>query len=137
MRFLHRIIAAPLVVLLAGAWGCEEAPTAANAVEVPSGRDVRFLDAITNVPGAEGATARFRFVVPGLTEADIEATVPDMQALCDTYALPRTEAMQPVPQQIIITLAAEETTFGQPAPDVVQFFEAYSVQDGACVWEAY
>jgi len=137
VRFLHRIIAAPLVVLLAGAWGCEEAPTAANAVEVPSGRDVRFLDTIANVPGAEGATARFRFVMPGLSEADIEVTAPDMQALCDSYALPRTEAMQPVPQQIIITLAAEETPFGQPAPDVVQFFEAYSVQNGVCVWEAF
>lgn len=136
MRHLHRFIAASLAVLFAGAGGCEETPSP-DAVAVPSGREVRFLDVISNVPGSEGATARFRFVVPGLAEADSEAAVPDMQALCDSYALPRVEAMQPPPQQIIISLAGKETPFGEPAPDVVQFFEAYSVQDDACVWEVF
>lgn len=136
MHHRTRIIAASLAVLFAGAGGCEETPSA-DAVSVPSGRDVRFLDVISNVPGTEGATARFRFVVPGLAATDIEAAAPDMQALCDTYALPRVEAMQPPPQQIIISLAGEETPFGEAAPDVVQFFEAYSVQDAACVWEVF
>ncbi|WP_431300510.1 DUF6497 family protein [Tabrizicola sp. BL-A-41-H6] len=136
MRHLHRIFAASLAVLFAGAGGCEETPSA-DAVTVPSGREVRFLDVISNVPGAEGATARFRFVVPGLAEGDSEADAADMQALCDTYALPRIDAMQPPPQQIIISLAGKETPFGEAAPEVVQFFEAYSVQDGACVWEVF
>lgn len=136
MRHMHRIIAASLAVLFAGAGGCQETASP-DAVSVPSGREVRFLDVINNVPGAEGATARFRFVVPGLTEADIDAAGPDMQALCDSYALPRIEGVQPAPQQIIISLAGAETPFGEPAPDVVQFFEAYSVQDGACVWQVF
>jgi hypothetical protein len=95
------------------------------------------LDVITNAPGSAGAAARFRFLVPGLVEDDLAASADDMQALCDDHALPLTVGMVPAPQQIIITLMAAEVPFGQPAPDVVQFFETYGIADGACVVEPF
>lgn len=113
--------------------GCNEAGPPLDAVTVPSGRLVTFLDVVTNAPGAKGATARFRFVVPDLTAQDDASA--DMEALCNTYALPRIGGMVPEPQQIIVVLANQAVPFGQAAPDAVQFFEAYSVTNGSCMWE--
>jgi hypothetical protein len=136
MTAFHRSFLGFSVILLVSAGGCEEDSSNA-AITVPSGRVVQLLDVITNVPGTEGAAARFRFIAPGLSPEDSDAAVSDMQALCDTYALPKIEGMVPAPQQIIISLAAEAVPFGEPAPEITQFFEAYTVKDGACIWEAF
>lgn len=136
MAAASRLAAALAASLLLAAGACEEdAPPAGDAVAVPSGRVVQALDVITDQHGPAGATARFRFVVPGL-QPD-EDTSADMQALCDSYALPRTESMVPAPQQIVITFADRAVPFGEAAPDAVQFFEAYAPKDGACVWEMF
>jgi hypothetical protein len=116
---------------------CQEDAPPAGAIDVPSGREVTLIDVITNAPGPEGATARFRFLVPDLAPGDVETTAGDMQALCDTYAVPRVDGMVPKPQQIIISLASEAVAFGEPAPDVVQFFEAYRINAGLCEWAAF
>lgn len=105
-----------------------------GGIEVPSGREVTLIDVITTAPGPEGATARFRFLAPGLTQAETGTAVGDMQALCDSYALPRTEGTVPEPQQIVISLSSEAVPFGEAAPDVVQFFEAFDPKGGACQW---
>lgn len=136
MAAASRLAATLAASLLLAAGACEEdAPPAGDAVAVPSGRVVQALDVITDLHGPAGATARFRFVVPGL-QPD-EDTSADMQAICDSYALPRTEGMVPAPQQIVITFADRAVPFGEAAPDAVQFFEAYSPKDGACVWEMF
>jgi hypothetical protein len=109
-------------------------------IPVPSGQLVTLLDVVTNIRGPAGLTARFRFVAPGIADGtvDFDTAVIDMQALCDSYALPRSiTGTGPMPQQIVISLAAAPTVFGEPAPDVTQFFEAYSIQDGACIWEVF
>jgi hypothetical protein len=116
---------------------CQDDTPAEGAIQVPSGREVLPIDVITNVAGTTGAAARFRFLVPGLGEDDLAASADDMQALCDTHALPLTDGMVPAPQQIIITLMAAEVPFGVPAPDVVQFFETYGVEGDACVVEPF
>ena len=136
MAAVSRLSAALAASLLLAAGACEEeAPPAGDAIAVPSGRVVQALDVVTDLAGPQGATARFRFVVPGLLpEEDASA---DMQAICDSYALPRTEGMVPAPQQIVITFADRALPFGEPAPDAVQFFEAYSLQDGSCIWEMF
>ena len=135
------LVTALAASLLLAAGGCEEdkedagAAAGGEVVAVPSGREVRVLDVITNARGTEGAAARFRFVVPGLKSGD--DWVDDMQALCDGYAVPRTEGMVPAPQQIIISLSASPVPFGEAAPDVVQLFESYSFKDGSCIWEVF
>lgn len=134
---LRRLGLALAGTLLLAAASCEEDPPAAEGerVEVPSGREVIFLDVIANAPGAEGATARFRFVAAGLKAG--EDWVDDMQALCDGYALPRIDGMVPAPRQIVISLADRALPFGEAAPEAVQLFEAYTPKDGACIWEMF
>ena len=61
----------------------------------------------------------------------------DLAALCDSYALPRAAEATPVPDQIIISLADRVVPFGQTDPDATQYFEAYRIEDGACVWDMF
>lgn len=132
------LIRSGLLALTLGALAaCQDDAPAAGAIAVPSGREITLIEVLTHAPGATGAAARFRFLAPGLVPEDLESAVSDMQALCDGYALERTQGMVPEPQQIIISLAAEAVPFGQAAPGVVQFFEAYTVTDGTCIWEQF
>ena len=116
---------------------CQDDAPAGEAVTVPSGRALSLIDIVTNARGPEGATARFRFLAPGLVPDDAEAALGDMQAVCDSFAIQRIEGMVPVPQQIVISFASEAVPFGEAAPDVVQFFEAFRPENGACVWEVF
>lgn len=109
-----------------------------DLIEVPSGQPITLLEVILNEPGTEGATARFRFLAPEITpEGDFDAAVADMQHLCDTYALQRIAGTVPMPQQIVISLSDREVGFGQSDPDATQFFEAFSIDTGICVWEPF
>jgi Family of unknown function (DUF6497) len=125
------------LMLIAALAACQEEKPAGPQVEVPSGRELSLIDVITNAPGPEGAAARFRFLAPGLAAEDAEAANADMQVVCDSYALERTDGMVPEPQQIIITFMGAAVPFGEPAPDVVQFFESFRAENGACVREVY
>lgn len=137
MEHLARMRLITVLALGACVCGCNEDAPVGQEIAVPSGREVRLIDVVTNAPGPEGATARFRFLMPGLTAAGIATSADDMQALCDNYAVQRIDGMVPEPQQIIISVAAAETAFGEAAPDVVQFFEAYRIENGACIWAAF
>ncbi|WP_051294500.1 DUF6497 family protein [Gemmobacter nectariphilus] len=111
-------------------------------VPVPSGQPVTFLDAIWNEPGPAGLTARFRFVAPQIAQqggtVDFDTASADMEDLCNTYALPRIETTTgPRPAQVVISLSDRPVEFGVISPEATQFFEAYSIQDGACLWEAF
>lgn len=116
-------------------------PGSEELIAVPSGQDVSLQDVIWNAPGPEGLTLRFRFLAPGIARdggtVGFDQAVADMQALCETYALPRLAELGPVPSQVIISLSDRPVAFGEARPDATQFFEAFSVQDGICIWEAY
>lgn len=116
---------------------CQEDPPPGEVVTVPSGRALSLIDIVTNAPGPAGATARFRFLAPGLSPDDAEAAAADMQALCDSFAIKRIDGMVPAPQQIVISFASEAVPFGEAAPEVVQFFESYRPENGACAWEVF
>ncbi|WP_417720971.1 DUF6497 family protein [Salipiger sp.] len=118
-------------------------PTAAMAgdepVAVPSGMRVAFHDVIRDAPG-EGLIYRFRFVAPeigGDAPRPYEEVAPDMDFLCDGYAVPRLAQTGPVPGRIVISLMADVVEFGEPNPEIPQYFESYSLRDGACIWEAF
>lgn len=126
-----------LLGALALASACQEDPPPGEVVTVPSGRALSLIDIVTNAPGPAGATARFRFLAPGLSPDDAEAAAADMQALCDSFAIKRIDGMVPAPQQIVVSFASEAVPFGEAAPEVVQFFESYRPENGACAWEVF
>ena len=111
------------------------------AITAPSGQIVTLQDVVWNAPGPDGLTLRFRFLAPAIAEeggsVDFDAASADMLWLCQTYALPRVPNPGPQPSQIIISLSDRDVPFGQAAPDATQFFEAYSLKDGTCIWNVF
>ncbi len=117
--------------------GAQIFPGDDTLIAVPSGQAVTLQDIIWNVRGVQGLTLRFRFVAPDLAALDVEAALADVQMLCEVYAAPRVTDFGPEPQQIIISISDEARPFGESAPDAVQYFEAYRLENGACIWEIF
>lgn len=110
-------------------------------IPVPSGHTVTFLESIIGEPGPAGLTARFRFVAPQIARdlglMTFQQAEVDMHFLCETYALPRLAYPAPQPSQVVISLSDSPVPFGEPSPDVTQFFEAYLPEGDRCIWEGY
>ncbi|RVT86997.1 hypothetical protein DXV76_02605 [Rhodobacteraceae bacterium CCMM004] len=125
--------AAGIAILAAGpALAAIEEP-----LQVPSGQVVIFHEVIADAPGG-GLTYRFRFLAPGIGgDVDFAAASPDMQHLCDVFALDRLPATGPRPTQIVISLADRPVEFGVMTPEAVQFFEIYRPDAAACIWEPF
>lgn len=116
------------------------AASPACAIDVPSGQPVELQEMLVDTQG-EQTWLRFRFVAPeiardggALSYAD---AVPDFLHLCDTLALPYLAAYRLSGDVIVISLADRATAFGVPDPEATQYFEAFRVQDGTCLWEAF
>ncbi|WP_300519090.1 DUF6497 family protein [Aliiroseovarius sp.] len=107
---------------------------------VPSGQEVRFLDAIWTGEGA-ARVVRFRFVAPAIArdraEVEFSQAEADMAHLCEDFALPRLAGEEPPPAQIIISLADRPLDFGLADPEATQFFEAFRPDHGSCIWEGF
>jgi Family of unknown function (DUF6497) len=143
----HRVIATLLATLFAtvqaGAQtgGAIVIPAEDTApVDVPSGQPVTPLDVILNEPGPMGTAVRFRFIAPEIAPGksiSFDTATADMLDICTTYAMPRLDNPDTMPDQIIISLSDRDVPFGQTDPDATQFFEAYSIEGDACVWEMF
>ncbi|RAZ87663.1 DUF6497 family protein [Cereibacter johrii] len=114
--------------------------TETDPIAVPSGQAVTLIDTIWNEPGPAGLTFRFRFLTPGIAAGggvDYDTAFSDMVALCESYVLPRVAEMVPPPAQVIVSLSDRPVPFGEADPDATQYFEAFSIRDGHCIWEAF
>lgn len=140
LRSLSRVALAILTgIALVRPASAEEAGGSAP-IPVPSGEEVHWIETIRDSQGPAGLTLRFRFLAPGIggeSPVSQEAAQADMQALCDGFALSRVPGVGPKPAQIIISLSDRPVPFGETDDDAVQYFEAYSIEDGACVWELF
>lgn len=133
---------ARMALIICGVFATSVAATQeADPIRVPSGLSVHFHDLIRNQPGAAGLTYRFRFIAPDISRqdavVDLLQVLTDMDTLCHDYALPRVIGGGPLPAQIIITISDRSTEFGVPSPEATQFFEAFRIEDGSCIWEEF
>jgi hypothetical protein len=106
-------------------------------VELPSGQKVSMFDTIADevMPG----TYRVRYLAPeiGSEGRSFVDVAEDMAVLCDSQALPKLMSDGSAPARIVVTLMSEPVEFGVMTPDVTQFFESYSIENGLCIWEAF
>ncbi len=81
---------------------------------------------------------RLRFVTDGFAPDQMapDATLRDMTFLCESNALDYLTAPSDG-QTVIISLADREAPFGVMDSSVAQIFEAFTIQDNACIWEAF
>lgn len=119
-----------------GGWGCAflTCATPLLAFDVPSGQALTFQESFLEEQESGQVWARFRFVMPaiaqGLTYGDL---TDDFVHLCQVYVVPGLEPAA-MPDQIVISIGDRATEFGLPHPEATQFFEAFSVQNGDCIW---
>lgn len=128
-----------IATALLAAFGMEAAAAQDSMAEikVPSGH-VAYLQEILT-PNTAGAPYRLRMVVPELRVilADPAITVADMEHICAPWGLAQIKAIGGVAEQIVISLAERPSEFGVLDPDLAQTFEAFSVINDTCIWEAF
>lgn len=112
----------------------------AHASEVPSGQPITLFEALIDEVNGQ-SWLRMRFVAPeiardgGTVEYDLAGK--DMAHLCTSVALPYAKEYDLKPHTIIVSLSDRETEFGVQNAEATQFFDAFVVQDGTCIWEAF
>lgn len=133
-RIIHFACAAALAVLPQA--GVASSPTV--SISVPSGQSVSLQEIIDD---REAGALRFRFLAPQIASAEaapaFEAITADLQYLCNEYAIKTLPDAERTDRNIVISLAAEAVEFGVAAPGVIQFFDAFHVENGTCIWEMF
>ena len=118
---------APLLLAAVPAW--------AEPISVPSGQPLEFIEAFWDLADEGSPGLRIRLLAPeignDLAFADV---APDFRHLCRTLGLPRL-TRDGADSSIIIDLLDRPVPFGTSDPEAVQFFEAFRVEGGDCVWQ--
>lgn len=105
---------------------------------LPSGMDADLLEGFVEIQPDGERWARFRFVMPALTEgADFDSVQNDFAVLCDEAALPMLKAAEEEVSRVVLSLMDKPLEFGQSDPETMQFFEVFTIRDGRCIWEDY
>lgn len=103
---------------------------------LPSGRAAELCDILPETQPFTSVTwLVVRMVVPDLPGPGVESTHTDHDWVCGELALPAVETIEPPPARIVVQLMAEPFIRGEPAPGITQSIEAYTLRDGACIWE--
>ncbi len=115
-------------------------PAWADPIDTASGQSVTLSEILLDEnPGA--LWVRFRFLAPEIAASpdavDPDIAALDMQALCDDLAVPYLVDNAIEPARIVISFSDREVPFGQTDPAATQFFELFSLQDDACIWEEF
>ncbi|MCE8006203.1 DUF6497 family protein [Aestuariivita sp.] len=113
---------------------------AETSFPTPSGQEVTLAEVLLDEnPGA--LWVRFRFVAPDIAReggaTDVDSAMGDLQHLCDEIAVPYLSQHDISPSRIVISFSDRFVPFGQPAADATQYFELFSPENGACIWEEF
>ena len=113
--------------------GAEETPV------VPSGQALYLQESLYETRADASRVLRLRYVMPAIAQVPLgyDRLQADFPYLCTEVALPTLAETGETVAQVIISLADRETPFGEPAPEATQFFEAFGVENGTCIWEGF
>lgn len=125
-----------LSLVLAGLGGTLTAQT----VDVPSGIEVRLLEVLRDDSMGE-LWLRFRYVAPriglGAGHITFDVAAIDIDHLCDVQAVPYVAEHGLDPARIVVSMSDRELEFGASDPSATQFFGAYRLENGRCIWEEF
>ena len=123
------------------AQGGRSVPGDGAAIELPSGQSVTLVETIWNTPGPQGLATRFRFLAPEINPAtgsvSAESATADIAWICQDFALPQVMGAGDPPSQIVVSLEDRPVPFGEADPEATQFFEAFRIENGSCIWEVF
>ncbi len=139
LAWLAALVFSVLVAAIALAPRAEPQELPDGPLEVPSRQVVTLQEAFYEEQEDCGIWLRMRFVAPrigsGPGELGFDVVEWDMLHLCETLGVPWAAAGEA--ELIIVSFAAAPVEFGSSDAGVSQFFEAYRVKDGDCMWEEY
>ena len=115
--------------------GAAMAGTLEEVLAVPSELVVKMQEVFIEAQENGERWARFRYLVPALDNFDVVEA--DFPYICATYALPLLAEAKEEVDQVIISMASAQSDFGVSDPEVTQFFEAFRVENGSCIWEVF
>lgn len=135
---MSRRLATAFVALGGTLWGATTAGALEETPAVPSGNDIRLQEVLFETRQDNSEVARFRYVMPLIRQGVAFAEIADdFEHLCIGVAVPYLAIEQKQVDQVIISFADRETEFGVTNTLATQFFEAFSVKDGSCIWEGF
>lgn len=107
---------------------------AQEVIQLPSGANAQLHEIIAT----DAEEIRLRYVSQGFDSqgADPDALLQDMTFLCETSSLVQRNAGD-TPQYVVVSLANRAAPFGVLDEEVRQVFEAFTVLDDSCIWEAF
>lgn len=119
---------------------CVPTLSAAQSIPVPSGQIVTLNEVLIDEEPGE-TWVRFRFVAPEIARpagtVDSEIASSDMDHLCEALVVPYVQDYALQPKRVVISMSDRPVAFGDADPGVVQFFEAYRLENTRCIWEGF
>lgn len=113
--------------------GAEAICTSEEVLQAPSGHDLTLCDVLFEVQPSGDSWVVVRVVDADLAGA-ARADQGDHDWVCETWGLPALEK-EPRPTRIIVQIMQAPFVRGEPAPGITQSIEAYSEENGTCMWE--
>lgn len=106
---------------------------------IPSGFDYRLQEELSDVMPDGQRVLRLRYVAEqiGSEGGAYEAVSDDFAVLCMRDALQRAQSASDPFAQVVVSLSSKESKFGVFDPNVIQYFEAFTVQNNTCILEAF
>ncbi|SFM51853.1 hypothetical protein SAMN04488042_10888 [Shimia aestuarii] len=138
-RMCHTVGAVARFAAFGGALcGAAAAGVLEETPAVPSGNEIHLQEILLETRDDKLRVARFRYIMPlirqGVEFAEIED---DFFHLCIGVAVPYLTTQGETVDQVVISMADRETEFGVMDTLATQYFEAFTVQDGTCIWEGF
>ncbi|WP_270729318.1 DUF6497 family protein [Shimia sp. Alg240-R146] len=119
-------------------WSAATAGALEETPAVPSGNEIRLQEIIFETRQDSSQVARFRYVMPLIRQGlEFHQIEDDFFHLCIGVAVPYLAVEAKEVDQVIISMADRETEFGVTTTLATQFFEAFSIENGACIWEGF
>ena len=114
--------------------------TCAAADPLPSGQTVELMELRSDEVSGE-TWLRFRFLAPAIAReggtVDFAGAEGDMAHLCQTVALEHLAETGVSADRIVVSLSDRVVDFGVADADATQYFDAFRVEDGRCIWEGF
>lgn len=115
-------------------------PLIARSQTVPSGQSVTLTEVLEDHVGGED-WLRMRFIAPHIARdgggPDFAAVGADILHLCESVARPYLEEYKLAPSVVVISLMDRPVEFGVADPEATQLFEAFRIENDACVLEPF
>lgn len=127
------------LLILAGTLAQAGTDDTSHPITLPSGQEVTLHETLRET---EPEVVRLRYVAPALksalTRPSFEDLTEDLTALCNSQGKEAVSQDSDIPNAtIIVSLSAQPTEFGTLNPDVPQVFEAFRIENGACILEMF